>query len=164
MQTAPPLIRQPQGLTPSPKIRGKAYIASANINYRDIVLMRENESQISKLIPHNSNDAIVPSLICAVLSQIVWYKLSSVFLLNCLTMFRNIKRDYKLAFSRILGEGVSPWGWRMRGGGFCTAKLTSTMLSSICNCFDNANASPGKESHRYLIWVCLSLFTLIICQ
>ena len=69
--TVPRTVIQYRAAASLPKIREKAYIASANINYRDIVLMRKNKSQISKLIPHNSDDAIVPSLICAVLSKIV---------------------------------------------------------------------------------------------
>ena len=41
VQISPPLIRQPKGLTPSPKIREKAYIESANIGYGDVIQIQK---------------------------------------------------------------------------------------------------------------------------
>ena len=80
VQIPPPLIRR--YAPPSPKVREKAYIATANISYSDLAAANSFEIYFS-------------------------YQFSTD---KKITTFRNIERSFKSAFSRTLGEGGAPWG------------------------------------------------------
>ena len=62
-------------------------------------------------------------------------------------MFRNIKRDYKLAFSRILGEGGAQR--RMRGGAVCTA-YRARLIYAFWIIFVISNRKERKMKKYYI--------------